>query len=482
MYVDPMSIYREYVQNAADSIDEARDNGTLPKGEPGRVDFTFDPSARTVRIRDNGAGVAPSDFVRLLTSFGASKKRGRGARGFRGVGRLAGIGYCQELIFRSRAAGEKSVCELRWDCRKLKSVLRATEFDGDLNDVVMSAVAIRQTEPAGQPEHFFEVELRGIIRHRNDHLLDPSAVDAYLAQVAPVPFSPEFTYGAEITSALRAHVKLGELEIRLQQAPFPVYRPHRNQFELGPGKPDKFNEVELITIPGVDGSVAAVGWVLHHGYAGSLPAQTLLKGIRIRVGNIQVGDDRLLEELFAETRFNGWSVGELHVIDVRVVPNGRRDHFEQNVHYHNLLTHMAPIARDLSRRCRVSSIRRNRWREFVRQIEVAREKLSIVKQGSLGRTEQARLLREVHAAIAEAEKLAGGELFEAQGNVPPEREIQKLRREVAKVEGEDRSVSPLAHVPKSRRQAYQQVFSLIYECAPNRTVAKAIVDRIMTRL
>jgi hypothetical protein len=73
-------------------------------------------------------------------------------------------------------------------------------------------------------------------------------------------------------------------------------------------------------------------------------------------------------------------------------------------------------------------------------------------------------------------------LFEAQGNVPPEREIQKLRREVAKVEGEDRSVSPLAHVPKSRRQAYQQVFSLIYECAPNRTVAKAIVDRIMTRL
>ena len=125
MYVDPMSIYREYVQNAADSIDEARESGVLVGREPGRVDFTFDSDARTVKIRDNGTGLRAADFAQRLTSFGASIKRGRGNRGFRGVGRLAGLGYCQELIFRSRAKGETSTSELRWDCRKLKSVLRA---------------------------------------------------------------------------------------------------------------------------------------------------------------------------------------------------------------------------------------------------------------------------------------------------------------------------------------------------------------------
>ena len=58
-----------------------------------------------MKITDNGTGIPHAEFAERLTAFGASKKRGTGARGFRGVGRLAGIGYCQELVFRSRVAG-----------------------------------------------------------------------------------------------------------------------------------------------------------------------------------------------------------------------------------------------------------------------------------------------------------------------------------------------------------------------------------------
>ena len=67
-----------------------------------------------------------------------------------------------------------------------------------------------------------------------------------------------------------------------------------------------------------------------------------------------------VKELFPEARFNAWSVGELHVIDPRIIPNGRRDHFEQSVHFHNLLTHLAPVAREITRKCRTSSIQR-KW-------------------------------------------------------------------------------------------------------------------------
>jgi hypothetical protein len=223
--------------------------------------------------------------------------------------------------------------------------------------------------------------------------------------------------------------------------------------------------------------------VLHHGYSGALPRRTLQKGLRLRVGNIQVGDDRLLEDLFPEPRFNSWSVGEIHIIDARIVPNGRRDQFEHNTHYFNLLSHLTPLARELSKRCRSSSMRRNRWREFLREIRAAGETLAIIKQGSLGKAEQARLLRSVHAAIAGAERLAGSELFAPPEDAHPERDLLKLKREVAKLTiGEGRSLSPLAHLSKTHRQACQQIFSLIYECAPNRTVAKAIVDRIMIRL
>ena len=54
-------------------------------------------------------GARPGRLGGRLTAFGASKKRGKGSRGFRGVGRLAGIGYCQELVFRSRVPGESKV-------------------------------------------------------------------------------------------------------------------------------------------------------------------------------------------------------------------------------------------------------------------------------------------------------------------------------------------------------------------------------------
>src|SRR5712692_10405702 len=76
MYVEPMTIYREYVQNSADAIDDARRCGLLPAKTGGRVDISIDPLARRVRIRDSGTGVEESYFSNRLTAFGASAKRG----------------------------------------------------------------------------------------------------------------------------------------------------------------------------------------------------------------------------------------------------------------------------------------------------------------------------------------------------------------------------------------------------------------------
>src|SRR5262249_49005097 len=99
MYIDPLSIYREYVQNAADSIDEANGRHLLNGNDQGRIDIAINPQERKIRIRDNGIGLGRAAFVDTLISLGASKKRGSKERGFRGVGRLGGLGYCQELIF-----------------------------------------------------------------------------------------------------------------------------------------------------------------------------------------------------------------------------------------------------------------------------------------------------------------------------------------------------------------------------------------------
>ena len=171
MYVDPLTIYREYVQNAADSIDFARQAGLLGGEEPGRVDIQLDPSTRSVRLRDNGSGVAWRHFTSRLTALGMSGKRGTTARGFRGVGRLAGLGYAQELIFRSRTKGETLVSEMVWDCRELRAKLRVAHSDEGLTELVSSIVSVGRIKANDYPERFFEVELKGLVRLRSDKLM-----------------------------------------------------------------------------------------------------------------------------------------------------------------------------------------------------------------------------------------------------------------------------------------------------------------------
>jgi HSP90 family molecular chaperone len=80
MYVNPMTIYRKYIQNAADAIDDARVLGLLAVSDVGKVDITIDLDNRTVRIRDNGTGLPRDSFGSVMTAIGASRKRGTSAR------------------------------------------------------------------------------------------------------------------------------------------------------------------------------------------------------------------------------------------------------------------------------------------------------------------------------------------------------------------------------------------------------------------
>ena len=483
MYVDPMTIYREYLQNAADSIDAAKRDGFLPVDIRGRVDIYIDGETRTVRIRDNGTGIASKDFVRRLTSIGASTKRGTQARGFRGVGRLAGLGYAQEVVFRSRTVGEQLVSELRWDCRKLRASLRAAEDNRGIGELIRSVVTNVKIDGEGFPIRFFEVELKGIVRLKNDRLMSANAIADYLGQVAPVPFSPEFTFGAQITEALAPVVSLGELDLHIEGLDAPVYRPHRDKFVDDDKRTIVFESVEFVHVPSIDGDPAAIAWVLHHEYEGAVPGAALIKGLRLRSGNVQVGDHALLEELYPETRFNSWSVGEIHVIDKRVVPNGRRDHFEQNAHYLNLVNHLGPTARDIARRCRTSSIRRKWLREFEVHRSNATDSLAIISQGSLGPVKRRDLALSVEQQLLQLEKIAEKDLLADDNPAELKKTAHTLRAKLGRALKEKESeVSPLDRLPPKRREMYEHMFELIYDCSANRTAAKALINRIILKL
>ena len=61
MYVEPLSMYREYIQNSADSLDE---NRTRPSDDLSvhDVEIFIDRQERNIKIRDRGMGLPQNDF------------------------------------------------------------------------------------------------------------------------------------------------------------------------------------------------------------------------------------------------------------------------------------------------------------------------------------------------------------------------------------------------------------------------------------
>ena len=481
MYLNPLSIYREYIQNATDAIEEASALGLLSRRETGRVDIRIDAERRTVRIRDNGTGICKAAFTKTLVALGASRKRGTKARGFRGVGRLAGLGYCQELIFRSRFDGEPEISEMRWDCRRLKAILRDATFDGDVEDLIREVVRVQRHVGQDTQRHFFEVELSGMIRHGDDRLVNLASVRDYLSQVAPVPFSPGFELGKKIEEKLRDKVSLGSVHIHFKDDEVPLYRPHQDSFQARKGVSDQFRDVQFYEIQGKDGDVAAVGWVLDHGYFGAIDAAASIKGLRLRSGNMQIGESGVLDELFIEPRFNSWAVGEFHVVDERILPNGRRDHFEQNVHFGNLVSRLRPIAEDLSRRCRQSSIRRNVNRQFEVSSQQVAHNLSVISQGAIGEGDRKRIQRETVKEFKRMEKVAAHSILTSGEKTRIGQALNRYRRRLSNIDDRQEHKT-LTAMNRRDKKIVTRVCSIVYECSANKAAAKQLIDRILARL
>lgn len=479
MYTDPLTIYREYIQNAADSIDRARAAGLLRPDE-GDISLSIDQTTRTVTITDNGAGIAKADFVRRLASLGASAKRGLGERGFRGVGRLSGLAYAQELVFRSRA-GAGPVLELRWDCRRLRALMRVADGPADVAALMAEVVIVAELDPAERPPRFFEVELSGVSRVRGDRLMNPALISQYLSQVAPLPFLQEFAHGPEIQAVLsNAGVRLGNITLSVNGRA--LHRPYRDTFELAPGRQCAHQDLEFFELMSTDSRIAAVGWILHHPYEGALPSETLIKGLRARVGNIQIGEANLLDELYPEPRFNSWTVGEVHIIDARIVPNGRRDGFEQDAHFSNLANRLAPVARAVSRRCRTSSAQRRNMRDIELSLSEAETTLAKLEQNAVGDNAWITLSTSASRSIAKVELAIGRDGL---GERPKHQAVQRLARLKKRLDNLDAltpTAKPLAVLPKAQRRTYQQVIELIYECSPDQMAATALVAKILDRL
>ena len=465
IYDDPLAIYREYIQNSVDELSRL-------DGVEGKVEITIDPRQKRVSICDNGPGLTYQECLEELVPIAQSKKCLGRDRGFRGIGRLSGLAFAESVTFLTRACADDPVTRVVWSKPELAertNPIAATEQG------FQNWVSVETLDDGGYPEHFFWVEIDGISRHAAGALLNREVVGGYIAEVCPVPLAPDFQYSEDVQTIFPPQQSPYSLRITLNGEEQPVQRQFGVSIVLSGNKEDQFHEFEEVHVPSVDGrGDAAVGWIAHSSYLGAIPKGNRIRGMRARVGNIQVGDERIFDHLFEEERFNRWCVGEVHVLDTRIRPNGRRDYFERNPHLRNLENHLAPVFRNITARCREASSNRNQEKRLMSVIADLEDLYELAASGCLAPDDAQAIIErglqraeKVHHNIGPTE--IGNESTVGLGTA--EEKLLNFRPNVMPF--------PLADITPADVRWYRKVFGAVAATAPSAHSAREIIDAIL---
>lgn len=409
MYSDPKIVYREYIQNSVDSLENAVQLGTIEQSSM-RIDIIVSKENSRIVIRDNGTGIKSSEAKATLMNVGNSKKRNSNNRGFRGIGRLGGMSYCDTLIFSTSYEGENCKTIITFDCKKLKKLLVPGQYeDLSLSDVLGEITTI-EVQPEKTEKHYFVVEMEGV--SGSSDLLNIDAAKSYISQVAPLPYQTRhFLYISQLKEYLGNNgygleefpVFVGEEESDLE----PVYKPNKSRFRADRNKKtvDEILSMTYFDVT-IDGEIYALGWYGNCGWYGYLSDREI-SGFRVRKGNILIGDSRTLNGIFKESRFNGWTQGEIFIITDKLVPNARRDDFEQNEAFYQFIDALSNgVAIDIARAIREASQTRND--PSLKVLKEVDKKISeanvIVSEGFNSSVDKDKLVEELETAVEKLKK------------------------------------------------------------------------------
>ena len=467
MYHTPLAIYREYIQNAADAIEGSpwRDNG--------RVEISISAGERNIKIRDNGPGLTHAQAKRDLIPIARSRKRRGVDRGFRGIGRLSGLAFGDKVTFRTRARASHPVTEITWD----GTTLRASTVGGsDPVGVIQNCVEVARIEGPDWPEHFFEVEVEHVARHAASRILNRNAVRSYIGEVGPVPMSEEFPFRKDVEALFENGHKPLTLEITLDGEDKPICRRHREGLKFSEDRRGTFAEFEPVRIAAADSEMdAAIGWVAHSSYLGAIPKELGIRGIRLREGNIQIGGESTLDHLFREERFNRWCVGEVHIVDERLLPNGRRDYFEPSPHLRQVENHLESIIQGTVTRCRNASSARNQRRMAQTAVEQVDGAYELACSGYLKASDARTLIEKTVQNVQLLE--------EALDPAEPDHdekitELTRLKEKLSQFRPR-RGRPPMGNVRNSEITTYQRVFRALTELCASPGAAKEMIEGVL---
>lgn len=348
MYEDLRIIYREYIQNAADSIDKAIAQKLITP-EEARIDIEIDSKQRTITVVDNGVGISCSNFKEVMSRIADSEKDRSEEKGFRGIGRLGGISSCETLRFSCSAPGEKTVSVCTWDAKEVQAILVDSSRNPSAADLV-DMTTTYSTEECEAETHFFKVEMLDIETSALE-LLDVDNVIKYLEAVAPIPYAVGFLFAKRIKDYASGNgFCIDEYQVFVNGnrlfKPYTtnLYEPKNNYKQTY----DTLLDVKFEKFTDHAGNLLAWMWYGISRFEKQIPSINPMRGIRLRKGNIQIGNENTFasHDFYDEPRGGLYFVGEVFAVSADLIPNARRDYFNLNTTCRTFERELRPLFHD----------------------------------------------------------------------------------------------------------------------------------------
>ncbi len=356
MYSNPLHVYREYIQNASDSIDKAVENGVIDQNEA-EIHIHIDEKARNIVIWDNGLCI-PAEIAKIkLMNVGASDKDGTTERGFRGIGRLGGLAYAEKVQFITSAIGDTVKTIMTCDCVRMQQLLQKSNTETSDIMETFKAISSFNEQPEDSNAHYFEVRLIGV--PEDSGLLDEETAIRYLAETAPIDFdSQQFTQARKIRDHFAEKgFPITCYKILRGARKKPIYKLYSRSMTTGKQErtknKDYVRDVQFIYHECSDGKPLYIGWLAITEFSGVI-ADDALQGIRFRKGNILVGNGTTFAKFFPSEGHNAnrMFAGEIHVLHDELVPNSQRDDFEPNAVYSGMKKALGEWAGSINKKYR----------------------------------------------------------------------------------------------------------------------------------
>ena len=459
MYDNPLFLFREYVQNSADAIDDAEKCGILKNGE-GEIIININGNDREISFEDNGTGISKDNVARTLANIGDSQKDRKLNKGFRGIGRLGGLGYCKKVRFETSAKYESTKTILEWDANLLHEILADKDEHISAGDLIKKITTIKYV-PCDSFLHFFKVSMIGI-NDNNDELLDVDEVRKYLSMVAPVPFDYEkFMFKEEISKFLMENNIPEPQTYNLFLNKDQVYKGYESPLRIEGHKDVEILGVECRPIK-LEDTVLGWYWFCVTSYEGVLPTKCWQRCMRLRKSNIQIGEADCISNhpkrgisLWREERGNNYFIGEVHALDDDLTPNSRRDYFNQDDACRQFESALTEEFAGLYELYRYASVLRNKNKAISSANQAEREFIDKDKTGGFynnqDRITEKEKLDNLKAQVPAAQKTIDNIKKKSVGNSALSKIVEKFESEILPV-----PVQPNINIAGNQKQGRKE--------------------------